>query len=146
MAGSSLRPSAFKQAEVVHNRWACTVESGVRPEHLSEPAFWAHVARMLAPYDRIEVQTVDNVYWLELLVVATGNTWAKTAPVRFIELDRSAAEEMQTDIDGMRVTHGGTELMWYVRRLSDNKVLDKGFPTKSEAIARAAELSKQMAA
>lgn len=67
----------FKLAEHERNVHSITIEEGVTRAQLINPAFLAHVAAKLRPYDQIEVRCDDGTLFAKLLVLQAERTWAR---------------------------------------------------------------------
>lgn len=130
----ALKEDRFKLAEHERNMFAIVPPHGTPLEALLEPSFWANVARFLQPWDHIEVRAEDGTYWCELLVMDSGNGWAKVQTLSHVELD-AVAVGAQTEDHGLRVEWKGPHKKHCVIRESDKAMLKDGFSKKAEAHA-----------
>jgi len=91
----TLGVNGLKPAETVRNVWHVTATAGTKPEDLTEPQYWAHVARLLRLGDRIEVLAADASWYAELRVMEVGRKESFGARVAFtlppVELKNDAA-------------------------------------------------------
>lgn len=126
----ALNASRFALAEYERNIWVVTPEAETPFEALQEPAYWAHVAAKLKPWDVIEVRAEDGSYWAQLLVQDASRLWAKVALLKHVQLH--AVEPKSSEIDGHLVKFGGPVKKWTVIRQSDKAVLRDGL-SKAEA-------------
>lgn len=122
----------MQMAEHGRNVWFITAESSEHPEDFLEPEFYSHVAKDLAPMDRIEICTDDGQYWAELLVLTSDRTWAKVQLLREVKL---ATVEQQADDGTYVVRYLGKHRKWCVIRASDKSALREGELDKASAIA-----------
>ncbi len=125
-----------KPAEYQRTVWAVTVEQGVLRETLKQPGFWAHVAREMKPYDKIEVRCDDGSFFGELLVLDVGRAWVKVRELSFISLTN--ADVSQTQAQELEETHEvkwkGPHNKWCVIRKGDNELLKKECQSQDEAV------------
>lgn len=119
-------------AETIRNVFQATVEPTISREDLRDPKFWCHVAKQFQPYTRIEVVTDDGQYFCELIVLSSGNNWAKVQELRYIELGSKVA-----DVDESRSEY---EVAWKgpvrkhaIIRKADGEIIKEGFVQKDEA-------------
>jgi hypothetical protein len=75
-AAPQLDGQRFKLAEHERNVHIITTEAGVTRAQILDPAFLAHVAAKLRPYDQIEVRSDDGTIFARLLVLQAERTWA----------------------------------------------------------------------
>lgn len=83
---TQLAPKNFKPAEAKRNQWQVEPEYGTPPEALLDPSYWAHVSAQLRRGDVIYALSVDNSYFVELLVMDAGKLFAKVCQLRCIEI------------------------------------------------------------
>ncbi len=145
MSTPKLQAGRLKQADVVRNVWVVVPEHGFSMEDILEPGYWAHVAVEFRQYDRIEVQSEDASVWAELLVVAAGPTWAKVAPVRFVELGRDT-DIPESEYEGLIVQFRGPIEKWCVQSKDDRRVLFNKLESREEATLAAMQHVKRVAA
>lgn len=119
-------------AEHGRNVWFIIAESSEHPQDFLEPEFYAHVAKDLAPMDRIEITTDDGQYWAELLVHTCDRTWAKVHLLREVKME---AVEQPSDDGSYEVRYLGKHRKWCVIRASDKSTLREGEPDKATAVA-----------
>lgn len=138
-----LNEPRFKNAEYERTIWQASIEAGVPFEEVQKPEFWGHVAEKLKPLARIEVIAEDLSYFAELIVIDCDRLWAKTAVLRFVELDGQAAPP--TLPADYRVEYKGPTKKHVVIRESDNTIVQEGIATKAEANAWVGEHVKTLA-
>ena len=103
-------------------------------EHMLTPAYWAHVAPKLKPWDRVEVRAEDGTYYAEFLVLACDRTWARMHVLRWDDLstqDVSLTEASQASA-AFEVKHT-PNLRWHVIRKSDRQIMHKEAQTRADA-------------
>lgn len=126
----------IKEAEYVRRDYVVTPPQGTTMQEMLEPMYWAHVARQLRPFDRIEVRFADGKAWAELIVRVAEPLAVKVAILRHrdfeIEQGKSSGPELEIP-DGYEVKHRGLA-KWSVIRLADQEVLEKGFQDRTAAI------------
>ena len=89
---------------------------------LQRPDYWTHVARLLRPYDRLEVRFADGRGWAELLVRVVEPR-AVVVHVLRSEIFCTAAGEPLAEVvvpDGYKVALRGAK-GWIITRLSDGE-------------------------
>ena len=103
-------------------------------EHMLTPAYWAHVAPKLKPWDRVEVRAEDGTFYAELLVLACDRTWARMHVLRWDDLstqDVSLTEASQASASyEVKFT---PNLRWHVIRKLDRQVMHKEAQTRADA-------------
>lgn len=141
---TQLDPGKLEQAEFVRTAYCATVPQGVRPEHLADPAFWAHHAAKLSPWAKIEVRAEDGSWYGEFIVLDCSRTWAKVHPVVgpvFLttgDMSLTQAEGVSIDKDisekakGYKVEFTPTT-RWRVVRVSDSAAVDSNRVTRDDA-------------
>ncbi len=132
---ANLNATRFRSAEYERNVWVVTPDAGVDFEDLASPKYWANVANMLKPYDKIEVRADDGSYYGELLVVYNGSNFAQTRPISFVKLD--VAEPQSQGVAGLEVKWRGPHSKWSVVRNKEN-----GFDVLKDQFASRALASK----
>lgn len=121
--------SRFELAEQSRNIFSVTVPVDVKREQVIDEAFWQHVSKSLAPGNRIEVMPDDMGWYMELMVLGSGNLYAHVAELRYVDLTGfTAPVDMPS---AYKVEWAGPHAKWRVRRGED--VMEKQFQTKKEA-------------
>jgi len=121
-----MKPAEFKR--VIYQ---AVPEAGVPLDDLLHPDYWAHVARMFNPTDRVEVLAEDGAYYAELIVQDCGKAWAKMAVLQHVPLH--AVEKAGPEAAPYKVKYAGPHAMWRVFRASDNEVIQDKFQTRDQA-------------
>lgn len=142
-ATPQLSPERFKPAEAVRNLWAITVEPGITRAEVLDPAFLAHSAYKLTPYDEITVRCDDGTVFARLLVLESSRAWARTRVLEWVDLStkdvsQSQAEQQSRKVDPTanathRLEHKGQHKKWCVIRNVDGAYVRETEPTKDAA-------------
>ena len=133
-----LSPTGMKQAEFARNVWSCIAQHGISLEDIKLPEFWAHHARSLNQWDKIEVRAEDGSYFAELLVTQVAETFAR---VETLSVHLLSNVRKSTVVD-LEVAWGGPNHKWRIIRKSDKAVVQAHFDSEQEAEAHKAELLK----
>lgn len=123
------------------------IPADVHPLHLSNPAFWAHVAAKLSPWNEIRARAEDGSWMGRFIVLDCARTWAKVKMLEFHEFATitaikpaqgekpiGAAPSYQEIIDQHTYQHRGPKGHSIIRK-SDKEVIVEGLGTKAEALA-----------
>jgi len=138
----SLMPERFKLAAHERNVWAMTAEHGTTVDDIMKPEYWMHLAPQLRPYDRIEVRIDDGVFFLELLVIQSGQNWAKVFKLNEHQLVKASLAPVP---DGQYGTKwNGPHNKFVVFRKSDNEIISKYHQTEPDAIAAMREYEAKL--
>jgi hypothetical protein len=100
-APSTLPPTALHSAEYARIVYVAYASLGTNFEDLSNPAYWAHHAAKLKPWDRIEVRAEDGTWFGEVLVLDASTTWAKVFPLHYHSLTRGNRTARQEKSDAI---------------------------------------------
>lgn len=125
----------IKEADVLHNRFCVTPPAGTSIEALQNPASWVHLARKLAPRDRIEAMPECGTWMAEFLVMHKTDIGATVVllhkwDLAKVEIDDKSAYEARWHSPATK---------YGVFRTSDNECLKNGFETKALAEAHILE-------
>lgn len=131
-------PQRMQVAEYGRREWVVTAEEGTSVDDIVHPGYWAHMARQLALYDRIEVRIDTGEFLLELLVKSVGPNWAQVAVLQHHDLAGVAAEESDARSE-LEVKFKGPIRKWCVVRKADGEILHE----KDESKLAAANWSAQ---
>lgn len=129
----TLHPTRFQEAEFATKTWFVTVEHGVTIEQARDPAFWAHIAQQVKPYEEFKVVQEDGSWVAQLLVLATDRTWVRTHLLAFHDLTKEKVVEPHSSAH--RVEWKGPHHKWVVIRNSDGAMVKTKIDSK-EAAAR----------
>src|SRR5689334_10959263 len=126
------RENSLKQANVVRRNWVYYPAHGEPLDYVvSDPGYWAHVARLLTIGDWIELCAEDESYWALVRVISVGNVWAK---VKVISQDTEAVTHVDLpETAQYAIEWKGPKMRFAVIRLSDKQILKGEFQTRSDA-------------
>lgn len=122
--------------------WAC-VPYGTTIDQITEPKFWANVARHLRPNSTIEVHWDDSSQFAQFYVLSAGRNWASVSLLSHHKLDKP---KMQQQASEYGVSYAGPVDRFRVTRLADNAVIRAGFPSEGEARKFLDEYLRKLAA
>jgi hypothetical protein len=146
-ATPQLASERFKLAEHERNIHSITVEEGITRAQIIDPAFLAHVAAKLRPYDRVEVRCDDGALFATLLVLQAERTWARVHVLEWHNLttrDVSLTQTGETDQpvaagpapnkeQEYEIAYKGPHKKWSVIRLTDGAYMREGEESKAAA-------------
>lgn len=130
-----LSPARFKLAEYERQIYVATAEEGCTPEDLLKPEHWAHVAKDLKPWDRIEARANDGTWFAEYLVLDTSRAWARVRLLGEVQhITTADVAQTQASLQGTyRVEYKGPHSKWCVIRNSDNAMQKEGEGSRDAA-------------
>ena len=142
-----LERNRFHGAEFKRQVWVVDVEQSTQQNDIMNPAFWGNVSNQMGQFDRIEVRCEDGSWLAELLVLESGNNYARVKCLSCIELEDHEVEQTAAPAEvGYEVFYRGTHHKWAVKRLSDNEVIHNGESSRAAAHAWVSEHLKAVAA
>ena len=125
-----ISPTRVALAEYDRQDWVATAEVGTTKEEVLDPAYWAHLAAKMKPYDKIEVRVDDGEWMMELVVLACDRTWAKVHMLHFYQLAKVETKNMSTKHDPV---WKGPHLKWCVIRNSDQTIVQEKLDSREAA-------------
>lgn len=128
-----MSPGRMRLAEYDRQDWVANVEVGVTVEECLEPAYWAHMAAQLKPYDHIEIRADDGTWVADLVVLGADRTWAKVALKEKYNL--TTKDVSLTQASKHTVEWKGPQHRWAVIRTSDASMVKSSFQGKEDAAA-----------
>lgn len=128
-----LMPEYMGLSEDKRHDWIADVEPGTQVEDVLDPAFWAHTAVGMDPYDHIEVRTQDGTWIAYLIVLFAERNWARVVLDKVIRIEQNT--EVPEESVKNRVEYKGAIHKFSVIRISDSQVLHDGFKTRDDASA-----------
>lgn len=134
----SLIPTHFALAEFKRSQHHALIPTGIKLEELAKPEFWAHVAALVKPFDRIEVRADDGSFWAELLVTKVDKASVSTRPIQFVDL-RPAPSKIEAPAASFVTKFRGPR-KWSVLRVVDQAVLAEDLATEDDANTKLAEI------
>lgn len=127
----ALEIQRFKQAEFERTCYVVTAFENTEPEDLLDPAYWAHVAAKLKPWDRIEARANDGTWLADYVVIGVDRAWAKVSLLNKYALTTPDVAQSQSSL--YEAYWAGPAYKWAVKRLSDSELQAKELPSKAEA-------------
>lgn len=131
-----LNPSRFQLLEHLNVAYGVTVEQGTKLADVMKPAFWAHVAAKLRPYDEVTVRIDDGTWLAKIVVLSTGRAWAKVHLLHEYKLSAADTDLSQAaHNEGYKVMFRGPHLQWCIVRVSDGEPIKEQMQREEEAQA-----------
>lgn len=138
-----LPPGRWKAIEYANAIYCVTAEVGTPLTDLLKPDYWAHMAVLLRPYDKIFARVDDEAWYAELLVVSCSRNHAVMKLLLKTDLhDAPKQGDTEETFADYRAEWGGPAHKFRVVRVKDGAVLKHGMVTKGEAVRAAAEYAK----
>jgi hypothetical protein len=136
-----LSPTALHPFEYVSTQHDALIAQGVTPQDLLQPAFWAHHATKLRPYDEIRARAEDGTWIAFYIVLDASRNWARVQQLalhrlttRDVSLSQTSEDQVKAFIDAHSVTYRGPH-KWSIVRKADRNVLTEGIEQKDDAQA-----------
>jgi len=129
-----VRDGEMQPAEYIRQDMIVRPEVGTTLEEMLAPEYWAHVAKRLKVYDRIEVRGAYGEWWAELLVRVVEDF---SVVVHVLRVERFGADvpgEESAIPDGFKI-YGRGRAGWIVKRLADNLDISEGHKSREFAAA-----------
>lgn len=136
---ATVHPSRMRLAEYDRQDWVVDVEPGHTIDDLKNPAYWAHMAQQLSPFDHIEARAEDGSWVADLIVLQAERTWARVVIKGVYKFEDVATVE---SVYQHTVEWKGPRLRYCVVRKSDREVVKDCFNSKPEAEAWMVEHEK----
>lgn len=126
------------RAEQIRVIYAIMAEDGHTLDDVQKPEYWKNVTQALEYGYRVEILfTGEDPRWVDLIVVAKGNTWAKVKILQNVSLAAEAQEALglraAEETHAHRVFHKGGQQKWVVQRKVDNAILSDSHATQKAA-------------
>ena len=143
-ATPQLDAARFKLAEAQRNVYQVVIEPGTTRKQILDPAFFAHVARELRPYYKLEIIADDGTLYAEAIVLTAERTWARihitqwhplgTKDVSLSVADAAAHEKNATPPEILhRIEYKGPHKKWCVIRNQDGGIVREKEESKANA-------------
>ena len=124
-------PQSMGLAEAKRRDFVVDVPEEHRREDLLDPSYWAHVARELAPFDRIEARAETSEWFSELVVVSAGRNYAVVREIS--HFDMTGQSEPTSAVEPKHTVSWKGPKKFCVVRLSDRAIISEGHTTRNEA-------------
>ena len=126
-----LMPDRFGEADYKRHDFVVDVPVGVTVEQMLEPAFWAHVASQMDPFDHIEARAEDGSWIAYFVVRMCERNYAKVALDRVLSFEGQVSEAPISTKH--RIEWKGPHHRYCVIRLSDSQMVSSQHKTKFDA-------------
>jgi hypothetical protein len=123
-------PQSVGLAEAKRRDFVVDVPEEHRREDLLDPAYWAHVARELAPFDRIEARAETSEWFSELVVVSAGRNYAVVREISHFDMTGQASAP---SVEARHTVSWKGPRKFCVVRLKDREVISDGHHTREDA-------------
>jgi hypothetical protein len=127
---SQISTMRIEDAGFRRNVWRAYPEEGTPYETVLSEAYWAHRARNFRAGDKIEILPDEMHYYAELLVIASGATWARVTELFRKDLGTTIVPDRQSDY---RVAWRGAHRKFAIVRTVDGAIVKDGFAQQHEA-------------
>lgn len=129
-----MAPIRLAEADQKRRKLIGDADEGALVDDLRDPAYWAHVAQQLRPWDEVRVRAHDGTWYADCLVLEAGRNWARMHIERVEYLTTADVAITQADtLSPYEITHRGPRAMWSVIRKSDRAVQVEGLQTMQQA-------------
>ena len=130
-----LLETQFGDAEYRRRDVIATPEPGTTLDEMLSPLYWAHVAKQLKQWDRIEVRPSDGAWWAELIVRVAEPFAVRVHVLRHEEFAGAPGASRVSEVpEGYEIKNRGRD-GWAVIRLEDKAVLREKQPSREHAVA-----------
>ena len=144
-----LGPNDLQLFEYSSQRYDAVIAQGVKLDQILAPEFWAHHAVKLRPMNEIRARSEDGTWVAYLLVLDCSRTWARLALLSLHPLTTSDVSQTQASSEAeVQATIAAHEVgfnqgrKWYVKRKSDNAILQDQMAEKDVAKAWLAKYAR----
>lgn len=139
----TLDPARMQLSEYLRNDWVVTAEQGTTPADIVNPAYFAHMAQQMKPYDHVEVRIDDGSWLAELIVLQVERNWVLVKVLAFHELADNRGQDTAPSV--YETAWKGPHLKWSVLRKSDSENIKSGFSDRVSADAAMRDLERLVA-
>ncbi len=101
-------------------------------EDLLQPGYWAHVATMFAPFDRIECRSETGEWFSDLVVISSGRNYAVMREVQHVNFTDQPTAPVQAVESKHHIVWKGPKKFVVVRN-SDKAIISEGHHTRTDA-------------
>ena len=150
---AQLGPGDLMGFEYVSTRWDAKIGHGISLHDLENPAFWAHQAVQLKPFDEIRARAEDGTWVAYFVVTDCSRTWARVRLDRLVNLstgDVSQSQALSAEAGAFAEQHKvlwrGAAARWSVVRKLDGAVLYEGAATRIDADSWLERMARQQEA
>ena len=123
---------AINQGTQFHNVFRAVPEDGTILDDMLDADYWQHVAQLMRPWDRVQVEAENGSFYAELIVQTADRLTANVRPIAYADLSVGAPSDGDIPT-GFRVEWAGPISKWRVLDSRSN-VVKEGYQNKSVAI------------
>jgi hypothetical protein len=128
-------PTRWSLREFKNNDHTVTVEHGVELDDILRPQFWSHIAHNFKIYDEVVVLHDEGLWYMKLLVLSCGRTWAKMKLLSKIDLTSADVDLTQSaEFDAFEIKWRGPHCKFSLIQKADKSVIQEGFDRREDAI------------
>ena len=130
-----IQPMYVKGVEFISRDMNAFVDPGTTLEEVLHPEYWTHNAPRLREWGLIHCRWRDKTRYVLLMVMETGQTWAKTRLLSDKQFDPPATakvEETSPELAAYKIQFVPNQGHRVVHKLNGT-ILHPGFPSKAEA-------------
>jgi hypothetical protein len=138
-------PQSMGLAEAKRRDFVLDVPEEHSRTDLLDPSYWAHVARDLAPFDRIEARAETGEWFSELVVVSAGRNFAIVRELSHFDMTGQATASAPVEMHRHAVQWKGSRKFCVVR-LSDKAIISEGHHARHDADSALIEYENRIAA
>lgn len=129
---ASLTESRLREAAFWRNEFAINPEVGTTLDDMKAEAYWAHVAKKLRPWDKIEARAEDGSFYAVFIVRDSGRNWAKVEMISLYLFSIPGVTDRTPADPEYIVKYSGPHTKYRVMRKSDNQIMRDGFATQAD--------------
>lgn len=129
---ASLVPQFLGLAESKRHDYVADIPEAHTREDLLQPSYWAHVATLLAPFDRIECRSETGEWFSDLVVVSAGRNYAVMRELQHVDFTDQPAAAPQAVESKHHIVWKGPKKFVVVRN-SDKSIISEGHHTRTDA-------------
>lgn len=137
-------PQSMGLAEAKRRDFVLDVPEDHLRSDLLDPAYWAHVARELSAFDRIEARSETGEWFCELVVVSAGRNYAVVRELNYFDMAGQAPSESPVEPKHMVMLRGPKKFC--VVRISDKAIISEGHPSRIDAETSLIQYENRIAA
>ncbi len=127
----ALHPTRIQRQEYAYTTHYAVPPAGTRIESLEDPSYWSHIAQLLRPCDRIEVDAEDGAFYAKFKVNYCDKLSASVTRLEYVVLGEAPKLEMHED--AFTIRYNGPHAKWGVIRVADKVLLATDMQSKEEA-------------
>lgn len=128
-----IQPMHLKGVEYISRDMSAMVEPNTTLEEVMHPEYWTHVAPRLREWGIIHCRWKDKTRYATLMVIETGQTWAKTRLIMDKQFEAPSDPKVQdVEIKGYKIQFIPNQ-GFRVTHKEKGTILQQGLATKVDA-------------